>query len=122
MNKEYERVKKDAAHLLSEDALKGFEGSSNELADQILSLEVYKDKTGKGYTIRDLIERGLIVADDQSLPKNPIGDFIPDIGKGQQWAYSEAQKKMLKPDSQGNVWNKVIPNPARTKELERQLQ
>lgn len=47
------------------------------------------------------------LADDQSLPENPIGDFIPDIGKGQQWAYSKAQKDMLKPDAKGRVWRKV---------------
>lgn len=28
--------------------------------------------------------------------KNPIGDFIPNIGKGQQWAFEQGADAMLK--------------------------
>ena len=48
------------------------------------------------------------LAEDQSLPNNPIGDFIPDIGKGQQWAYNKAQQDMLKAG-----WRKVDTQEAK---------
>ena len=69
-----------------------------ETINQILSIKVYKD-----YTIKDLIERGLIVADDQSLPEIP--EFQYDEEDKRKWLKRGAinYSKML------SNWRKVIP-------------
>ena len=64
------------------------------LADRILSIKVYKD-----YTIKDLIERGLIVADDQNVPAYDLPDKA--LADNQWWSgyatgHIEGKEAMLK--------------------------
>ena len=74
-----ERVKKGIINKLNTCIQVGWDIAEpevrNVLADDILSIKVYK-----GYTIKDLIERGLIVADDQSLP-SPVAYYctFPEV-------------------------------------------
>ena len=68
-------------------------GQEIELSAEVVEQIIKHENEEAGY---------VKLAEDQSLPDNPIGDFIPDIGKGQQWAYNKAQRDMLKAG-----WRKV---------------
>jgi hypothetical protein len=93
----------------------------------IFSLEVYK-----GCTIRDLILRGRLEAENQDLPENPynptrrepifVGGLqvsvagvpaVNEVTDDGYIGYAEAQQDMLTPDANGDVWVKCQKKEAK---------
>ena len=86
-------LEKTAWEDLPKDTRLDTQKAWRDKADEILSL--------------DGIE---IKADAQSLPEDPF-DYASECREST--AYGEAQRDMLKADSKGRVWVRVIPKPKR---------
>ena len=102
------RVREKIAGIIFYDKLPKDYGECFEKATQILAIKL------GSRTLKEWIElyekdKLRIVVDDQSLPENPyVSSSLIPLSEG-HIGYAEAQQDMLKPDSEGNVWVKVLP-------------